>query len=70
MNKYKMFVIMNSNNYSSPLDQFELRDLLSINFLDYLHISLTNIGLYLLISFFILINFNIFCIASNLTVNK
>lgn len=37
---------------SSPLSQFELRDLLSIDLpvLGNLHISITNIGLYLMIS--------------------
>ena len=42
----------------SPLDQFEIRDLLSIDapLLGNLHISITNIGLYLMIGvFFILI---------------
>jgi hypothetical protein len=42
----------------SPLDQFELRDLLSLDLpvLGNIHISITNIGLYLTISaFFILI---------------
>jgi len=44
---------------ASPLDQFELRDILSINLLDNLGISLINIGLYLIISFFILLSFHI-----------
>jgi F-type H+-transporting ATPase subunit a len=44
---------------SSPLDQFELRDIISINLLDNFHISLTNIGLYLIISFFILLSFHL-----------
>jgi F-type H+-transporting ATPase subunit a len=37
---------------STPLNQFELRDLLSIDLpvLGNLHISITNIGLYLMIS--------------------
>ena len=40
----------------SPLEQFELRDLLSINLLGNINLSLTNIGLYLTIGFiFILI---------------
>ena len=45
------------NNYiireiSSPLDQFEIRSLISLDFpvLAYLHISLTNIGFYLMIA--------------------
>ena len=43
---------------SSPLDQFDLRDLLSLDLpvLGNIHISITNIGLYLTISaFFIFI---------------
>ena len=46
---------------TAPLDQFEIRDLVSISaplFGD-LHISLTNISFYLIISFFILLNFNL-----------
>ena len=45
----------------TPLDQFEIRDLLSINapiFAD-IHISLTNISFYLIVCFFLLINFNL-----------
>jgi len=44
---------------ASPLDQFELRDIISINLLDNFRISLTNIGLYLIISFFILLSFHL-----------
>jgi F-type H+-transporting ATPase subunit a len=42
---------------SSPLDQFEIRNLLSIEapVLGNMNISLTNIGLYLLISTFIIL---------------
>ena len=41
----------------SPLDQFEIRDLLSIDapILGNLHISITNIGLYLMIGVFFLL---------------
>jgi F-type H+-transporting ATPase subunit a len=45
----------------TPLDQFEIRDLISIGvpiFAD-LHISLTNMAFYLIVSFFILLNFNL-----------
>ena len=47
-------------SFLSPLDQFEIKDLLSINsdFLN-LNISLTNIGLYLIISSLIIILLNI-----------
>lgn len=44
------------NEITSPLNQFEVRDMLDLNLLNYLHLSLTNIGLYLTIGFsFILI---------------
>ncbi len=34
----------------SPLNQFEVRDILDLNLLNYLHLSITNIGLYLTIA--------------------
>jgi F-type H+-transporting ATPase subunit a len=45
----------------SPLDQFEIRNLISLDapILANLHISLTNIGLYLTISAFIILTLNI-----------
>jgi F-type H+-transporting ATPase subunit a len=45
---------------NNPLEQFEIRDLLSFNapILGNLHLSITNIMLYLLISFIIIIIFN------------
>ena len=45
----------------SPLDQFEIKDLISIhgNILGNQHISLTNIGLYLLISSFLILILNL-----------
>jgi F-type H+-transporting ATPase subunit a len=45
----------------SPLDQFEIRDLVSINLgiINNYHISLTNIGLYLTISMLIILGINI-----------
>lgn len=48
-------------NISSPLDQFEIRELLSLNapILGHMHISLTNIGLYLTIGAFIALSLNI-----------
>jgi F-type H+-transporting ATPase subunit a len=49
------------NLIATPLDQFEIRDLLSVNapiFAD-INISLTNISMYLLICFFIILNFSI-----------
>ena len=49
----------------SPLDQFEVRDLLSINanLLGNIHLSLTSIGLYLLIGAFIILTYGL--LASN-----
>jgi hypothetical protein len=57
---------MTFNLIATPLDQFEIRDLIGISapiFAD-LHISLTNISFYLIVSFFILLNFNL--ISNNL----
>ena len=52
---------------SSPLDQFEIRNLLSLDapILANIHISLTNIGLYLTIGAFLVFSFSI--IATNYT---
>jgi len=51
---------MNNFVVLSPLDQFEIRDLISINLniLNNSHISLTNIGLYLTISTILILSFN------------
>ena len=45
---------------SSPLDQFEIRNLLSLDapILNNLHISLTNIGLYLTIGTVLILSLN------------
>ncbi len=45
----------------SPLDQFEIQDLLSMNapILGALHISITNIGLYLMIGVFFILTINL-----------
>ncbi len=53
---------MTFNLITAPLDQFEIRDLIGIGapVLADMHISLTNISFYLIISFFILLNFNLF----------
>jgi F-type H+-transporting ATPase subunit a len=47
---------------TTPLDQFEIRDLISIGvpILADIHISLTTISFYLIVSFFILLNFYLF----------
>lgn len=49
-----------NNNFSkfytsSPLDQFEIRDLLGINILQNFNISITNMGLYLILGTFIVL---------------
>jgi len=51
---------MNNFIVLSPLDQFEIRDLISINLsiLNNSHISLTNIGLYLTSSIIIILGVN------------
>jgi len=58
MNSYLSFII-------SPLDQFEIRSLISLDapLLGNIHISLTNIGLYLTIGAFLSFSFSI--IATN-----
>ena len=52
---------------SSPLDQFEIRNLLSIDapFLANIHVSLTNIGLYLTIGTFLILSINVLAINYN-----
>ncbi len=52
---YKNFIV--NNEISSPLTQFEIRDLFSLELpiLNNLHISLTNIGLYLTIGFIFIV---------------
>ena len=49
------------NIITNPLDQFEIRDLISVDapLFGNLHISLTNIALYLVIAFFITLNLNL-----------
>ena len=52
---------------NSPLDQFEVRDLFSFNanLLGNLHLSLTNIGLYLTISVFIILTYSLLSTNNN-----
>ena len=56
----------------SPLDQFEIRDLLSIDapILGNLHISITNIGLYLIIGVFFILTLNILSTNYNKSVGN
>jgi len=51
----------------SPLDQFEIRNLFSINvsFLGNSYFSLTNIGLYIIISFILIIIYSLLAINNN-----
>ena len=57
---------------SSPLDQFEIRNLLSIDapILANIHISLTNIGLYLTIGTFLILSLNLLAINYNKIVSN
>lgn len=57
---------------STPLEQFEIRDLLSINapILGNLHISLTNIGLYLTIGTFLIMSLNLLATNYNKIVSN
>jgi len=51
----------------SPLDQFEVRDLFSFNanLLGNIHLSLTNIGLYLTISIFLILTYSLLATNNN-----
>ena len=66
-----MLTYLNKNNLDfniniSPLDQFEIRDLISIYgpIIGNINISLTNITMYLIIASFICFNFSI--LATNI----
>jgi len=56
---------------SSPLDQFEIRNLLSIDapILANIHLSITNIGLYLTIGAFLILFLNILATNYNKVVS-
>lgn len=58
---------MNENYVMSPLDQFEIRDLLSLNIslLNNSHISITNIGLYLSIGIILVISYSLLATNQN-----
>lgn len=57
---------------SSPLDQFEVRNLLSLDapILGNLHLSLTNIGLYLTIGTFLMLTLNFLATNYNKVVSN
>lgn len=63
--RYNMSTLSLNNNLHreilSPLNQFEIRDLLSLDapILGNLHISITNIGFYLTIGLFFILALNI-----------
>jgi F-type H+-transporting ATPase subunit a len=56
----------------SPLDQFEIRNLLSIDapILGNLHLSITNIGLYLTLGAFLVLTLNILATNYNKLVSN
>jgi len=56
---------------SSPLDQFEIRNLLSIDapILANIHISLSNIGLYLTVGMLLILSLNILATNYNKVVS-
>lgn len=58
--------------YPSPLDQFEIRNLLSLDapILANLHITLTNIGLYLTIAAFAVLILNLLATNFNKVVSN
>lgn len=60
------------NDTSSPLDQFEIRNLLSLDapILGNLHLSLTNIGLYLTIGTLLVLTLNIMATNYNKIVSN
>jgi F-type H+-transporting ATPase subunit a len=60
------------NDTSSPLDQFEIRNLLSLDapILGNLHLSVTNIGLYLTIGTLLVLTLNILATNYNKIVSN
>jgi hypothetical protein len=60
------------NDTSSPLDQFEIRNLLSLDapILGNLHLSVTNIGLYLTIGTLLVLTLNIMATNYNKIVSN
>jgi F-type H+-transporting ATPase subunit a len=62
----------NFSHITSPLDQFEIRNLLSLDapILGNLHISLTNIGLYLTLGAFIVLTLSLLATNYNKVVSN
>ena len=65
-------MVASFNEITTPLDQFEIRDLLSVNapILGNLHVSLTNIGLYLTIGTFLILSLNLLATNYNKLVSN
>ena len=66
------YTMSNYTIITSPLDQFEVRDLLSLDapVLGNLHLSLTNIGLYLTIGTFLILSLNVLATNYNKVVSN
>ena len=64
--------MFNFSIISSPLDQFEIRNLLSLDapILGNLHISLTNIGLYLTIGAILVLTLNVLATNYNKVISN
>lgn len=60
------------NDIPSPLDQFEIRDLISLDapILGNLHLSITNIGLYLTIGTFLILSLNVLATNYNKVISN
>jgi F-type H+-transporting ATPase subunit a len=65
--KEKQMEIFNLSSITSPLDQFEIRDLLSLDapVLGNLHLSITNIGLFLTIGTIFILGLNTLATNNN-----
>ena len=64
---------LNSNSFgelNSPLNQFEIRDLISIDGIGNLHIAMTNIAIYLIIGSIIILMLNLLSINYNKLVSN
>lgn len=66
------YTMSNYTIITSPLDQFEVRDLLSLDapLLGNLHLSLTNIGLYLVMGLFLVLSLNVLATNYNRVVSN
>jgi F-type H+-transporting ATPase subunit a len=64
--------IFNLSSITSPLDQFEIRDLLSLDapVLGNLHLSITNIGLFLTIGTIFILGLNTLATNNNKIVSN